>query len=252
MTTTIPTGRFVWFDYVAKDQAKATGFYGELFGWKTQTVPLPGGDYTLFTINDQAIGGFMVMAKGAPEVGHWLSYLQVADAQAVADKATQLGGKVLKAPEKKGEFGTMAIVADPLGGPFALWVPAKVQGTGDFRGQPGTWCWNELYTQDTAKSAAFYTGLVGFTETSMDFGPGKYHVFSFDGKDRAGMMKPPMQMPQAWMPYVQVASTDQTVEKAKKLGAKVHIAGEDVAGVGRIAVLEDTQGGWIGVLQPSA
>src|SRR5262245_22221153 len=101
MTTKIPTGRFVWFDYVAKDQAKATGFYGELFGWKTQTIPVPGGgSYTMWTINDQTIGGFMTTPKGAPEVGHWLSHLAVADATASADKVTKLGGKVLKAPEK--------------------------------------------------------------------------------------------------------------------------------------------------------
>jgi predicted enzyme related to lactoylglutathione lyase len=243
----------VWFDYVGKDQAKATGFYGELFGWKTQTIPLPGGaSYTMFTINDQMIGGFMPTPKGAPDVGHWLSHLQVADAQAAADKVTKLGGKVLKAPEKMGEFGTMAVVADPLGGPFALWQPGKSEGNSDFKGQPGTWCWNELYTQDTAKSVAFYSGLAGFTEKAMDMPTGTYHVLSFDGKERAGVMKAPMPMPQAWMPYVQVSTTDQSVEKAKKLGAKVHVPGEDVPGVGRIAVLEDTQGGWIGLLQPSA
>jgi predicted enzyme related to lactoylglutathione lyase len=250
--TTIPTGRFVWFDYVAKDQAKATGFYGELFGWKTQTIPVPGGGtYTMFTVNDQMIGGFMPTPKGAPEAGHWLSQLQVADATAAADKVTALGGKVLKAPEKMGEFGTMAIVADSLDGAFALWQPAKAEGTGDFKGQPNTWCWNELYTQDTAKSVAFYSKLAGFTEKAMDMPSGTYHVLSFDGHDRAGVMTPPMPMPQAWMPYVQVANADQTVEKAKRLGATIHVAGDDVPGIGRIAILEDTQGGWLGLLQPA-
>lgn len=253
MTTKIPTGRFVWFDYVGTDQAKATGFYGELFGWKTQTIPLPGGaGYTMFTVNDQTIGGFTPTPKGAPETGHWLAFLQVADAKAAADQATQLGGKVLKAPEKMGEFGTKAIVADSLGGPFALWQPGKAEASADYRGQVGTWCWNELYTQDTAKSIAFYAGLAGFTEQTMDMPTGKYHVLSFDGKERAGVMTAPMPMPQAWLPYVQVANADHTVEKAKKLGAKVHVPAEDVPGVGRVAVLEDTQGGWLGVMQPSA
>src|SRR5690242_7634535 len=41
--TTIPTGRFVWFDYVAKDLAKAQGFFGELFNWKTQEIPTADG-----------------------------------------------------------------------------------------------------------------------------------------------------------------------------------------------------------------
>ena len=43
----IPTGRFVWFDYVAPDVKKAQGFYGELFNWSTQDVPMPDGAYTM-------------------------------------------------------------------------------------------------------------------------------------------------------------------------------------------------------------
>jgi predicted enzyme related to lactoylglutathione lyase len=50
---------------------------------------------------------------------------------------------------------------------------------------------------------------------------------------------------------VQVASVDDTIAKAKKLGANVHLAGEDVPGVGRIAVFSDPQGGMLGLLQPA-
>jgi predicted enzyme related to lactoylglutathione lyase len=80
---------------------------------------------------------------------------------------------------------------------------------------------------------------------------GEYHVLESDGAGRAGVMKSPMPMPQAWMPYVHVTSCDQTIARAKSLGANVHVAGEDVPNIGRIGVFSDPQGGMIGVLQPA-
>ena len=56
---------------------------------------------------------------------------------------------------------------------------------------------------------------------------GTYHVLKSDGKAARGVMKPMMpDAPHAWMPYVQVANADQTVEKAKKLGANDHRAAD--------------------------
>jgi len=248
----IPTGRFVWFDYVAPDEAKAKGFFGELFGWKARSVPTPDGrTYTMFTVHDQMIGGYIKTPKGAPEVGHWLSHLQVADVKAASDKVVALGGKVHKPAEKMGEYGTMAIVADPLGGSFALWQPAKAEGTGDFTDLPNTFCWNELYTADPGKSVAFYSALAGFTEQQMPMPTGTYHVLNFEGKGRAGVVKPPQPMIQAWMPYVHVADVDQTLAQATRLGGTVHVPGHDVPGVGRIGIFTDNQNGWLGLLAPA-
>lgn len=247
---TIPTGRFVWFDYVAKDITKAKGYFGELFNWKTQEVPAPGGSYTMIAIGDQTIGGYMPTPKGAPEQAHWLTSLQVADANATAAQVKSLGGKVLKEPDKMGDFGTFAIVADPLGGVFALWQPVQAQGSGDYKELTGAFCWNELYTQDVEASVAFYTKIAGFTEEKMQMPTGTYHILNADGKGRAGVMKPQQPMPQAWMPYVAVENCDQTVAKAKKLGSNIHVAGDDVPGVGRLAIFSDPQGGMLGILQP--
>ena len=48
----IPTGRFVWFEYVSQDARKAQGFFGELFGWSTKSVPMPEGAYTMIAAAD--------------------------------------------------------------------------------------------------------------------------------------------------------------------------------------------------------
>ena len=39
--TKIATGKFCWFEYVTKDIQKAKGFFGELFNWGVQSVPMP-------------------------------------------------------------------------------------------------------------------------------------------------------------------------------------------------------------------
>jgi predicted enzyme related to lactoylglutathione lyase len=249
---TTPTGRFVWFDYVAKDIKKAQGFFGELFNWKTQEIPTPDGSgYTMIALGDQTIGGYMTTPKGAPEVGHWVSHLQTPDAKATCAKIVSLGGKVYKEPERMGDYGTMAIVADNGGGVFALWQPTKAEGTGDYKDVAGAFCWNELAAHDPVKAVGFYSQL-GFTEEKMEMpGMGTYHVLNSDGKARAGVMKSPMpEAPQAWMPYVQVTNVDAIVAKATKLGAKVHVPPNDVATVGRLAIFTDPQGGWLGILAP--
>lgn len=246
------TGKFVWFDYIAPDTKKAQAFFGEVFNWKAQEVPMPGGSYTMIALGDQTIGGYTTTPQGAPPIGHWLPYLGTTDAARSAAQIKSLGGTVHKDPFKVADVGTMAIVGDSGGGVFALWQPTKPEGSGDYKDLPGAFCWNELAAHDPIKTVAFYTQL-GFTEEKMDMGPhGTYHVLNADGKGRAGVMKHPMpEAPQAWTPYVQVKDVDATIAKATKLGAKVAVPPGDVPGVGRIAVFVDPQGGYTGILAPA-
>src|SRR4051812_15964328 len=135
---TFPSARFCWFEYVSKDSTKAQGFFGELFNWKTQSVPapaLPGGQYTMIAAGEHTIGGYVPTPTGAPPEAHWLTHLQVENAAATIAKVVAAGGKVLKEPFKMGEMGTYGIAADPFGGYFALWQPAKAEEA-EFRGKP--------------------------------------------------------------------------------------------------------------------
>ena len=243
------TGKFVWFEYVSGDTQKAKGFFGELFGWTTQEVPMPEGAYEMIASGGRTIGGYLPTPAGAPKEAHWLTHLAVADAKATSEQVTKLGGKILKPVFRVGEFGAMAIVADPQGGALALWQPAKSEE------QPAatenTFCWNELASSDPAASVAFYNAIGGFTSKAMEMPEGKYHVLEAGGQPRAGIMAKMMpQQPHAWLPYVQVASADKTAEKAKKLGGTIIIPPTDIPNVGRFSILTDTLGGAIGILQP--
>ena len=243
------TGKFVWFEYVAKDIDKAKGFFGELFGWTTQEVPMPDGPYSMIASGGRTIGGYLPTPAGAPEQPHWLSMLQVDSAKETAAKVEKLGGKVLKPVSKVGDFGTLAIVADPHGGALGLWQPAKAEDAP--APTTNTFTWNELASSDPAASVKFYTAIGGFTEKAMQMEQGTYHVLESGGQPRAGIMAKMMpQQPHAWLPYVQVASADKTVEKAKKLGGNVIVPPTDIPNVGRFSIITDNQGAALGVLQP--
>jgi hypothetical protein len=64
-------------------------------------------------------------------------------------------------------------------------------------------------------------------------------------------MTPQMpEAPHAWLPYVQVASADQTADKAKRLGATIVVPPTQIPNVGRFAIFVDAQGAATGILQP--
>jgi len=243
--------RFVWFEYVSKEPKKAQGFFGELFGWGTQEVPMPQGAYQMIAVGAKTIGGYLPTPAGAPPHAHWLTHLGVASAQESAAKVKSLGGTIAKEPIKIGDFGTMAVVKDPQGGVFALWQPAKAEEAPKV--ENGHFCWNELGATDPDAAVKFYKAIGGFELESMNMGPetGTYNVLKSDGQPRAGIMKKMMpEAPHAWLPYVQVANADATAEKAKRLGATVVVPPTDIPNVGRFTIFLDPQGAALGVLQP--
>lgn len=237
--------RFCWFDYMG-DAAKAQGFFGELFGWTKKDVPIGNGKtYAMIAIGDETIGGY-----GVGDGKGWLSHLLVDDVKAAAAKVKSLGGQIKVDPMAMGP-GTYAVAVDSLGSPFALWQPGKPE-EGKFSEKVGAFCWNELATSDEAKSVEFYSKLAGFTDAPMDMGPmGTYHVMKSHGADRGGIAKTMMpNQPTGWTPYIHVKNADDTVAKAKKLGATIYMGPQAVPNVGTIAIFADPQGVVTGILAP--
>ncbi len=244
-------GRFVWFEYVSTDAGGAQRLFGELFGWSAKRVPMPEGDYVMIAAADgPTIGGYADAPTGAPAGASWLPYLRVQNAADATAQTRALGGAVLKPPFPVGDFATMSVVQDPLGASFALWQPTK--GEAPPPPSAGHFVWNELASRDPAASVAFYQALGGFTSKAMDMqGMGTYHLLESGGQSRAGIMAPPMpDAPHAWLPYVQVASADQTADKAKRLGATLIVPPTAIPNVGRFAIFVDALGCATGILQP--
>jgi uncharacterized protein len=248
--TTSSLGKFVWFEYVSTAAKKAQAFYGEVLGWRVQDVPMGPTPYQMIAVGDKTVGGYAEPAvAGTPP--HWISHLRVASAADTVAAVKRAGGKVLQDATKVGDYGTMARIADPLGGALCLWQPAKPD---DDAAAPanGHFLWNELCTQDVDKSLAFYRAIAGYETRSMNMGEfGDYHLLSTGGEDRAGVMKAPdPNIPQVWLPYVQVASVDAAIDRTKRLGGGVAMPAADVPGVGRIGVITDSLGAQLGLMTP--
>ena len=113
---------FVHVELHTKDVAKAKKFYGGLFGWKLDDMPMPGGGgaYTMVGVGEGTGGGMMTDNDAPP---HWLAYVAVDDIQASTKKAKELGATVLQDVMQVGDFGWMSLLRDPTGATLALWKP---------------------------------------------------------------------------------------------------------------------------------
>ena len=89
-------GRFVWHDLMATDAEGSLAFYGKLFDWRVEAVPMMGTTYHMIHCGPGPIGGVM-QEKNIP-VSHWMPYLAVDDVDRAAAKVAQLGGSVCVPP----------------------------------------------------------------------------------------------------------------------------------------------------------
>ena len=115
---------FVHVELHTSDLKRAKEFYGKLFDWKLEDVPMPGGGgtYTMIQVGNGTGGGMMTnQAPGMPP--HWLAYVGVDDVRASTRKAKELGAKVVVDVMEVGDYGTMSMITDPTGATLAMWQP---------------------------------------------------------------------------------------------------------------------------------
>lgn len=243
--TTLP-GKFVWFELVTADRARAEGFYGEVLGWKTAPMKMGADEYTLIMNGEAPVGG--VTAAEGKEAPHWISYVSVPDVDAAVKAVTAAGGKAEAAFDVP-TVGRMAKVSDPQGA--ALYLFHSAQGDSEKKGA-GTFFWNELWTSDRAAAVRFYEGVVGYGHDDMDMGPmGTYSVLKQGEAPHAGVMTAPPGVPTMWLPYVAVEDCDATVARAKRNGATVVAEPADIPNIGRFAIFKDPAGATLAVIKPA-
>ena len=118
-------GAFSWNELTTRDVDGSKAFYGAVFGWEASTTDLGGFDYTMWqlpgTTDDSGVGGMMPMVgEQWPEdmPPHWMVYFAVADTDASAAKAKELGGNVMVEPFDT-PAGKAAVLNDPSGAAFS-------------------------------------------------------------------------------------------------------------------------------------
>ena len=93
---------FSWCELLTNDVASAKKFYKELLDRKMEDEPIGegAGTYTILKVNSQPIGGIMAMPPQVPPgtPPHLGTYVTVDDVDSVAQKAQELGTKILVPP----------------------------------------------------------------------------------------------------------------------------------------------------------
>lgn len=111
---------FVHVELNTTDVAKAKSFYGKLFDWKLEDVPMSEGSYTMIQVGEGTGGGLMKHPiPGAPSA--WLAYVLVDDVKAATSKAKSLGATVMKDATEVMGMGWFSIITDPTGAVLGMW-----------------------------------------------------------------------------------------------------------------------------------
>jgi hypothetical protein len=111
---------FVHLELNSTDVDKSKAFYGKLFDWTLEDVPMGDLDYTVIKVGKGTGGGMMKqLIPGAPS--SWLPYVDVGDIKASTAKAKSLGAKVMKDVTEVMDMGWLSIIVDPTGAMLGLW-----------------------------------------------------------------------------------------------------------------------------------
>ncbi len=113
---------FVHIELNTTDVNKAKAFYGSLFKWTLEDMPMPDGSYTMIKVGEGTGGGIMKHpVPGAPSA--WLAYVLVDDVAAATKKAKSLGANIMKDATEIPTVGSFSVLIDPTGAALALFQP---------------------------------------------------------------------------------------------------------------------------------
>ncbi len=122
--------KVVHFEIPAEDLGRAKSFYGSVFGWQLDTMPMPGGEYTSVTTTPTdtqthlptepgAInGGMMQRDETTPAPVITIDVDAIDEALAQVEAA---GGSTVKPREEIPGMGAFAYFKDSEGNVMGLW-----------------------------------------------------------------------------------------------------------------------------------
>ncbi len=117
---------FVHNELNTTDVAKAKEFYGSLFDWKLEDMPMGAmGTYTTIGVGAGGVGGGIMQHPMPGQPSFWLSYVNVDDIGAATAKAKSLGASIIRDVMPVAEMGFLSIFMDPTGAVLGLWQAKK-------------------------------------------------------------------------------------------------------------------------------
>lgn len=122
--TEVPPGQWCWHELHATDDARALVFYETLFGLAHDSMPAGEETYYMLKRDGVARGG-LIRNPGGIGPSLWLPYVLVADVDAAVRKAESLLAEVATPPEDIPGIGRYAVLRDPQGALFAVFLPER-------------------------------------------------------------------------------------------------------------------------------
>jgi len=242
---TLVVGAPCWIDLYSSNTAKATEFYGRIFGWEAQPPQEGFGGYFTFTKDGKHVAGCMGNdgEQGMPDT--WTVHLMTDDADGVAAATTANGGQVHFEPMQVAENGRSTMIADPGGASVGAWEPGQMKGF-EVTGEHGTPGWFELHTRRYDESIAFYRDVFSWDAHTMSDTPEFRYTTLGEGDDAlAGIMDSSEHIaegsPGHWLVYFRVDDVDATLEAVTQNGGSVEHPAEDTP-YGRLAGATDSTG----------
>jgi predicted enzyme related to lactoylglutathione lyase len=242
-------GTFLAAVLVTDDAPAASAFYSELFGWDMEQAK--DGGFAVWH-KGRMIAGIAPLRKPRADVeeSFWLVGLMVEDVDRSLAVATKENATIHEDVDRVSDYGRFAVAGDRQGAPVLLIEPGlkPLVRTGGH----GSWRWAELWTDDIEDAAAFYGDVFHVEHETVDRGGQAYHVFTSDGKPRAGIVKIPEQLDQVepgWAPYVAVEDLGSTLGKVKELGGRVIFGEMDHPADAAVALIMDPSGAVLFIYQ---
>lgn len=124
----------------------------------------------------------------------------------------------------------------------------------------GAFIWYELMTPNAAGAKTFYDSVVGWdidaASSSPDNGMDYRMIKRSDGGFAGGLLAMPPEMVASgpkpgWFGYVHTTDVDGTAEALVAKGGAIHLPPNDLAGVGRIAMVADPWGAAFYLMNPT-
>ena len=125
------SARVVHFEVPFEDEKRARGFYGDVFGWETTSLPDLGG-YVIASTGptDERIGpsepGFInggMFKREAPYTGPMIT-IGVDDIDSTLEQVVAHGGEIVQARQAVGDMGFTGYFSDTEGNVIGLWQNA--------------------------------------------------------------------------------------------------------------------------------
>ncbi len=241
-------GDFVWQDLMTDDIEKSRAFYEQLFGWKFEQASRLGRPYFIARLGTTPVGGMARVDRKSPDepVAQWISYLAVADVDAVAGRVTASGGQLLVTPVDI-NTNRAAVAVDPQGAPVGLVKlgPAVIPPVGGATALVGTFFWRDYLARDVETARTFYGNLGGLGADRQNPGDLMLHyVLTRPGPSPVAGIIPigERKIRPNWLPYIRVNDPAQMATRAEQLGGRILLSASPDIRNGSVAVVTDPGG----------